>query len=443
MAFNKIINGNRSTHGSMKNCISYALRDEKVKDGFVHVTGPFAYDKINTKNCYSSFIEEKRLWNKDSGRMYMHSIVSFHKDEIITVEEAFEFAKDIAENDPFYQDFQTIVAIHQDRDHIHCHFVSNTVSYIDGHKEHHSIKDLKDMMDRTNKKACDLGLSLNEAGKHFNGRAIEPGYITTCNTKKFRLLTNNKKQSILKDLSMAVLKEMKLAKNQDEFITNLKSKHNIEVAWKDNRKHILFYTPEGKKVRDSNLSKTFNIDISKESLLKTFDNNKPKAIPISIEDIDRVQQLACILMAATVTTEYKRQQKKILFDDLGYDSSYELNELRDMQLNKIKQETEYEENLDLEAMYMACKRAFKRDYHLNIWYIIEDKLKELSPDNKIDIKILNKSAVLNIRRILTELNDKCDQPYDIDKIMHSKYEIVQDSESLVQNPPTHRRAHRR
>ena len=59
MAFNKIINGNRSTRGSMRNCIEYALKDEKVKEGLVHVTGPFNYECINWKTCYSSFIDEK------------------------------------------------------------------------------------------------------------------------------------------------------------------------------------------------------------------------------------------------------------------------------------------------------------------------------------------------------------------------------------------------
>ena len=40
------------------------------------------------------------------------------------------------------------------------------------------------------------------------------------------------------------------------------------VNWTEKRKHITFQNQDGKKVRDSNLSKTFHLDISKEGLEK-------------------------------------------------------------------------------------------------------------------------------------------------------------------------------
>lgn len=43
------------------------------------------------------------------------------------------------------------------------------------------------------------------------------------------------------------------------------------MIWKDSRKHITFQNAEGKKVRDSNLSKTFHLDISKEALADEFE----------------------------------------------------------------------------------------------------------------------------------------------------------------------------
>ena len=33
------------------------------------------------------------MWDKDSGKMYAHNIISWHKDEQITPEQALEFGK--------------------------------------------------------------------------------------------------------------------------------------------------------------------------------------------------------------------------------------------------------------------------------------------------------------------------------------------------------------
>lgn len=43
------------------------------------------------------------------------------------------------------------------------------------------------------------------------------------------------------------------------------------MIWKDSRKNITFENEEGKKVRDKNLSKTFNLNITKEGLLNEFE----------------------------------------------------------------------------------------------------------------------------------------------------------------------------
>ncbi len=50
------------------------------------------------------------------------------------------------------------------------------------------------------------------------------------------------------------------------------------VNWTEKRKHITFQNQDGKeKVRDSNLSKTFHLDISKEGLENEFNGNRQKA----------------------------------------------------------------------------------------------------------------------------------------------------------------------
>ena len=143
MAINKTINKRTNTHGAMRNCIEYVLRQDKTNELFTCVTGPYCHDEINYDLVYRTFLEEKKMWDKDSGRMYAHNIISWHKDEQITPEQALEFGKEFAEN--WFSGFQTLVAVHKDKDHIHCHLVTNSVSYEDGRKLHNTRKDLERM----------------------------------------------------------------------------------------------------------------------------------------------------------------------------------------------------------------------------------------------------------------------------------------------------------
>ena len=68
----------------MRNCIEYVLRQDKTNELFTCVTGPYCHDEINYDLVYRTFLEEKKVWDKDSGRMYAHNIISWHKDEQIT-----------------------------------------------------------------------------------------------------------------------------------------------------------------------------------------------------------------------------------------------------------------------------------------------------------------------------------------------------------------------
>ncbi len=62
-------------------------------------------------------------WCKDSGRMYAHNIISFHRDEKITEAEALNLARVFAEK--YVSGFQYVICVHQDKDHIHAHIGTN------------------------------------------------------------------------------------------------------------------------------------------------------------------------------------------------------------------------------------------------------------------------------------------------------------------------------
>ena len=289
MAVNKTINKRTNTNGAMRNCIEYVLRQDKTSELLTYITGPYCHNEINYDLVYRTFLEEKKMWNKDTGRMYAHNIISWHKDEQITPEQAFEFGKEFAEN--WFSGFQTLVAVHKDKDHIHCHLVTNSVSYEDGRKLHNTRKDLERMKQLTNQMCRERGLTVAEKGKHFDGSQIEKGEVIAWSKDKYNLFRQQVKDSFVADCAMAVLKALENCISKEKFIEKMKQ-FGWNVNWTEKRKHITFQNQEGKKVRDSNLFKTFHLDISKEGLENEFNGNRKKARDSANRDSRSDEELA-------------------------------------------------------------------------------------------------------------------------------------------------------
>ena len=268
MAVNKVVNKSTKSHGAMRNIIEYVLQDQKVKEGYVAITGPYAPEQINWDNVYNAFLEEKKLWNKDSGRMYAHNIISFHKDEDITPAQALEIGQEFVEK--FFPNHQSLIGVHQDKDHLHIHIVTNSVSFIDGMKLHQTKRDLEKQKEFTNNLCLERGLSLTEKGKHFDGTTIEEGQVTAWSKDKYNLFQHDDKKSFVADCAIAVMEAKENCCSKEDFIERMHER-GWSVTWTDNKKHITFQNENGDKVRDSNLSKTFSLDINKEALLYEFE----------------------------------------------------------------------------------------------------------------------------------------------------------------------------
>lgn len=252
----------------MRNCIEYVLREDKTNWGLVYVTGPFSADEITYDSVYQSFLEEMKLWGKDSGRMYAHNIISWHKDENLTLQQAFAFGKEFVEK--WFDGFQTLIGVHKDRDHVHLHLVTNTVSYEDGHKLHNSKKDLERMKEMTNQMCVERGLTVAKKGKDFHGNDLEEGHVRAWSKDKYHLLLDDQKKSHVVECALAVMETRKQSCSKEEFVKGMAIR-GWRTTWTDSRKNITFENEEGKKVRDSNIAKTFQMDVSKEGLLNEFE----------------------------------------------------------------------------------------------------------------------------------------------------------------------------
>ncbi|MCR5127945.1 MAG: relaxase/mobilization nuclease domain-containing protein [Lachnospiraceae bacterium] len=268
MAINKVVNKSTKSHGAMRNVLEYVLRDEKVKEGYVEIAGPYSGETINYDEVYQTWLAEKRLWDKDSGRMYTHNIISFHKDEKVTPEQVLEIGREFAEK--FFSGHQYVIGVHQDKDHLHCHIVTNSVSYLDGMKLHQTKRDLEHQKEFTNNLCLERGLTIAEKGHHFDGSVIEQGEITAWSKDKYNLLLNDTKKSFVAECAIAIMEVVPQSASREEFISSMEER-GWSVQWEDSRKHIVFKNEDGKKVRDTNIEKTFaGMEVNKEALLNEF-----------------------------------------------------------------------------------------------------------------------------------------------------------------------------
>ena len=267
MAVNKIINHPAKNHSAMRALIRYVLQDIKVKEGYVTFQGPFNQDSITVGNVYQAFLDEKQLWGKDSGRMCAHHVISFHAKDFVTPAECLEIGQTFCQR--FFPDFQNLIAVHQDKDHLHVHIVTNTVSFVDGHKLHQTKADLQAQKDFTNELCRSRGLSVTEKGKHFDGTDIEPGEIRAWNKNKYQMLIDEQKESYMIDCAEAIVEMVPKCSDSKEFVAKMELRGWI-VNWNEKKGHIVFRNNAGKTIRDTNLARTFTFNIGLEEVINEF-----------------------------------------------------------------------------------------------------------------------------------------------------------------------------
>lgn len=153
---------------------------------------------------------------------------------------------------------------------MHLHLVTNTVSYEDGHKLHNSKKDLERMKAMTNDMCVDRGFSVAQKGKDFHGNDLEEGHVRAWSKDKYHLLLNDNKKSHVAECALAVMEVREQSCSKEEFVKGMAIR-GWRNTWIDSRKNITFENEEEKKVRDSNISKTFQMEVSKEGLLHEFE----------------------------------------------------------------------------------------------------------------------------------------------------------------------------
>ncbi len=297
------------TEGGLRNLVKYVLRDEKTDETLVDGVGDFhdfaygyQYDPDRVLQEYARVRDE---YGKNSGRLAAHYIVSFPPGEVSAVQ-AHDVGIALAEK--LWPEHQVLVVTHIDKEHIHNHFIINSTAYTDGHKLHTKKQDLKTMKSICDELCASNGLSMMQKGYHADGTPMASGDVTTGNRNLWKLLESGRK-SYIAECAVCVQTAVRQSRNRTEFIRNMEN-YGWQVNWTDRRSHITFVDQEGHRVRDSKISRTFHLHVSKEELTHEFERN---AADIEADYHARRERASALEAARREReiTEAERERRKV------------------------------------------------------------------------------------------------------------------------------------
>lgn len=260
MAIIKAVN----SKSSIATAINYITKKEKTEEKLISGID------CNPKTAIDEMKATKEIYDKDSGRQYAHFIQSFNPSDDISPEKAHEIGKEFIEKNDKFKGHEIVLATHKDKNHIHNHFILNSVNYESGNKFHTTKYEYQEMKDLSNELSKEHNLTVPEKSK-------EQGKITSFNQDKYRVMERHFQgtaKSYILETAIAYKKAKEKSISKDDFIKEM-GDQGYDTKWKDTSKHITFTNKEsGKKVRLANLEKTLNdSDFTKEVLIDELQRN--------------------------------------------------------------------------------------------------------------------------------------------------------------------------
>ena len=235
----RFIKNEKQNASAMKGSIDYCLQKFKTVDA---LTGKRYVSGINCNglNAHKEFMTTKLVNHADNGRYFYQYVQSFSPKDNVDYDKAHKIALEFAQK--AWQGHEVLVTTHCDRNHIHTHFIINSVSFETGKKLRQNPNTLKSLR-KLNDEIC----------TKYNVTPLKP-YTKT----KEKRLSDGEYRMALKGeswkfaLMFTIDNAMKKAKTKHEFIDEMK-KNGYEVLWTDERKYITYACPNGMKCRDIKL----------------------------------------------------------------------------------------------------------------------------------------------------------------------------------------------
>ena len=222
------------TTGCMGAVMRYTMQDKKTEfDGQRLVTGI----NCQSESVYADFMTTKRLHHKIDGVLFYHMVQSFPKGEAVNPVAAHAAALKLAE---YYEGYEVLVCTHTDREHIHSHFLINSVNFDTGRKLHIAKEQLQELRQRNDMVCKEFSLPVFQPREQKQKtKTMTIGEYHTAargQSKKLQLM------NIINDC-------MRHASNREEFIALMESE-GYKVRWESSRRNITYTTPSGWQCRD-------------------------------------------------------------------------------------------------------------------------------------------------------------------------------------------------
>lgn len=248
----------------LKEVLAYTTQGYKTNEK-EYITGINCDPKTSLKQMMNT----KLSYNKMDGRLAFHAVQSFKPGEV-TPDECHSLGVQLAKQ-MWGNRFEVVVSTHLDKDHLHNHFVVNSVSWVDGKKftnskkDYQKFKQISDSLCRDN----DLSIVHNPGkGKHYSEwKAEKEG------KPYFRLIVKN-------DLDYAISHSFTM----NDFINEME---NLGYVVSTNHKYISVLHPKAKRmIRLKSLTRD-NL-YSEENIMKRILNNS-----MFIDFSDNTSKIKC------------------------------------------------------------------------------------------------------------------------------------------------------
>ena len=238
--------GTKSSH--LKNALQYILNPEKTEQGLL-IGGNVGTD---ANEIHEQMLATKQLFGKEQGRQGYHFVVSFDRFEA-SQEDAMKVGETFARK-YFGDHYEYVSAVHNDKEHMHVHFIFNSVSRSDGKKFQYKNGDWEKLIQPQVDQACiEHGLKPLEYDKSKARVGIH--YIE----KENKELQRTSKRSILKSEIDYIIER---TNSFPEFISEMKQRE-YEIRYGQSKKHGDYFTIlEGneKGIRNYTLGAGYTVD---------------------------------------------------------------------------------------------------------------------------------------------------------------------------------------
>lgn len=168
MAYDKII----VIRSRLDCCLNYVQNEAKtdLANAVDYICNPTKAGLQTAINCslegaFSQMQETKRRWDKTGGVLGYHIVHSYAPGEV-TAEQAHEAGVEFVRR-LLSDKYEAVVCTHTDRDHLHCHIVFNSVSFMDGSKYRSDFKSyFHDLRGISNAVSRERGFSVIASSGH-------------------------------------------------------------------------------------------------------------------------------------------------------------------------------------------------------------------------------------------------------------------------------------